>query len=204
MKKATQFISICLLCATLCGCTPWMNGKYTSVTPYDDIEAPLPQESVEVSNYNQLQNALKELVESCGTESVFYTKWSHKNSGKLMDDAIRYVLANSPIAAYAVEDIHYETGTNSGRDAISVQIQYRYERSDIQRIRHVSTVAEAQTLITAALEAYDPGTVIRVDNYTSTDLTQMVQDYVDAHPDTCMEMPQISATVYASSSLVLT
>ena len=60
---------------------------------------------------------------------------------------------------------------------------------------------QAQVIIKDALNEYDSGVILQVDNYHGMDFTQMVQDYVDDYPQLCMEMPQVTATVYPDAGV---
>lgn len=197
--KRNIFIIVLALSCLLSGCASWMDGNYTSVTPHQVQNSNLPKESVEVQSYQELEQALTDLVEGYGTKSVFYTQWATEDSHAFMQTAAANTMRRSPLAAYAVEDIQYEVGTNAGKSAIAVEILYRYDRSEILRIKQAADTAEAQQIISAALESCDPNTVIHVEDYKDADLTQYIQDYVDSHPDTCMEMPQVSVAAYPES-----
>ena len=195
MKRKLLIVILVLSCL-LSGCASWMDGNYTSVTPHKVQNANLPKESVEVRSYQELEQALTELINGYGAKSVFFTQWATDDSDAYMKTAVSNTFRHNPLAAYAVEDITYEIGTNAGKSAIAVQVIYRYDRSEILRIKQAKDMEETLQIIAAALEACEPNTVIHVADYQSADLTQHIQDYVDSHPDTCMEMPQVSAAVY--------
>lgn len=192
-------LTVCLWCA-LSGCDLWMDGNYFSVKPHLEENDGSRQESMEVTSFEQLQTALIELVEDGGQSSVIYMPGFQP--GQLtgyMDRAIRYLTQNHAISAYAVDEIVYEIGTNTGRTAIAVDITYIHNRSEILRIRKTQSMADALEVIHGALEGCEAGIVVQIAAYEDVDFTQTVQDYVADHPDTCMEMPQVAAAVYPES-----
>jgi len=188
------FVCVSIL---LCGCNSWMDGSYYSVKPHlEDSENQL-KDSAEVESYAQLQELLVALVGNGRQSSVIYMPdFQPSQITEYMDRAILYITQNNAIGAYAVETVTYEIGTNAGRNAIAVEIAYLHSRSEILRILQTETMDEAFVQIAAALEDCEAGIVLRVEKYAPMDLTQLVEDYVNAHPDRCMEMPQVAVAVY--------
>ena len=116
-----------------------------------------------------------------------------------VDMAVKHTVNWDAVGAYAVEDITYEVGKNAGRTAVAVNITYNRSRSEILRIMHTETMDEAKQEIAKALENCEANVVLLVSNYTRTDFVQLVQDYVEFHPEKCMELPQVTAAVYPDS-----
>jgi len=115
-----------------------------------------------------------------------------------MSIAANYAMTNSPVGAYAVEEISYELGTSSGLPAVAVKIAYRHSLAEIQRIRTVSNMEEAEKAVAAVLETYETGIVMLIENYVARDFAQMVQDYAVMHPELVMETPQVTESVYGT------
>ena len=196
MKRLNLLIIVCL-CLLLTGCDLWMDGSYHSVVPHREEYAAPSTESVEVDSYDKLQSALVELVADGSQESVIYmVGFDQSQLTNLMDMAVKYATQTDPIGAYAVEQIEYEVGTNTGRTAIAVEISYVHTRSEILRIAHAENMDQAQTLLAEALEDCDSRLVMLVEEYKQTDFTQMANDYVDDNPHTCMELPVMTEAVY--------
>lgn len=198
MKRIwTLAVLMLCLCMTLCGCDLWMDGAYSSVKPHQAADSTQPQESQEVASYSELQAVLTELVADGSQSSVIYmTGYEQAQMKAYMNMAVRHVKQKDAIGAYAVDEITYEIGTNTGRTAIAVDITYNHGRSEILRIKQAENMEQAAQAITAALENCDAGVVVQVAEYEETDFTQLIQDHVDANPDMCMEMPQVAAAVY--------
>ena len=195
--KRSLLLLILALCASISGCSLWMDGSYSVVTPHEAQSDIIDPETVEVESYTQLDNALLESVENGRTDFILYTRTltAQQLSG-YMEMAKRNAMQDNAIGAYAVDAITYEIGTSSGRTAISVKIEYEHSRSEILRIKTVPGMEDAQKLITKALDNCDAGVVMRIENYQNLDFTQLIQDYMDANPQKCMEMPQVGFATY--------
>ena len=183
----------------LAGCG-WMDGEYHSVTPYQQHSGSGDSKTETAKNYLQLRTALENMVSS-GTESRIITvaEFQQDQLALSMDMAVRHVKTSYPIGAYAVEEITYEVGTVGGATAVAVEIQYRHERNEIQKIRKVGTMAQACELIEQAVANCDASLVILVDHYELTDIQQLVDDYADANPSIVMETPEVTEQMYPES-----
>lgn len=193
-RRAICFLLV--LCSLLCGCS-WLEGNYHNVTPHRVKTENAQVEAVSASNYRQLCDALEEMIET-GTESSVINVSAYNQS--LLENGIEmaasYAVSDFPIGVYAVEALHYELGTNSGKPAIAVDISYRHSRVEIQKIRRVKDIVEAQIYLEQALEDCDSGIVMLIDAYTPVDFTQIVENYAAANPQIVMEIPQVSAGIY--------
>ena len=151
MKKSGWLIwgAVCL--ALLSGCTLG-DGSYISITAH---QSPLVTEQGEVptaSTYSELIAALSEIVSSgAETAAINVSGYPETTLERGAQAAVDHVLEYDPVAAYAVETMTCELGTNVGQPA--------------QR-----------------------------------DYTQMALDYALDHPDTVMETPQITETLYGQDS----
>lgn len=200
MKKILIGTLAACLSALLCGCSLWLDGEYSSVTPHLEDNIAQQQDSVVVESYDSLCLTLTGLIENGNQDAVIYMPgFAQEELDSYMAQATEYVWSNNAIGAYAVNDITYEIGTNAGNTAIAVKIAYLHNRSEILRIRQANTMEDAVELITDALDNCDAGVVLKVAEYEQIDFTQLVQDYVEANPQTCMELPQVAAMIYPES-----
>ena len=201
MKRIAVFCLCILLLAGLSGCDLWLSGDYSKVVPHS-LPAETPQTNkVEVSDYGSLRDAIVNAVSSGMQEAViYYPKEDVNTISAYMDAAVRYVTKEHPVGAYAVTEIKYQIGTNSGVQAVALQIAYSKSTAQIRKLQSVSGVDAAKELIAGALEKCEASVVFYMDNYDGTDFVQFVSDYIDAHPDTCMQLPQISAMSYPENA----
>ena len=186
----------------LSGCSVFRQQNYISVTPHQAQSVESDTESVSVSSYSQLEEAFADFVED-GTERVLLSVQNYDQS--VLEHHLRSVINNiqiyHPIGAYAVDDIEYEMGTSGGQAAVSLQISYVHDRSEIRKIRKARDTEYACKLIKSALDNCDAGIVIRIDDYQKLDFTQMVEDYVDAYPEKIMERPEVAVNIYPNNGL---
>ena len=196
MKKVlTLLLCVCMLS----GCS-WMDGSFVSVTPHVVTRDPESDNSVQISTYSQLRNALTDMVDAGATHGLFsLIDYPQERISSDMNLAISYIKWNYPIGAYAVEDLEYEYGSGGTQNVLSVDISYRHGKSEINRIQTVRGISGAQSAIASALRQYTGTLVLQITNYSATDFAQLVSDYAAEYPQSVMETPQVTYEVYPSS-----
>lgn len=196
MKKAflVMLIALCLL---FFGCTGWMDGRYSSVYPFTERGHQNNDQIVSVSNYSQLRQTLAGLVES-NSESVLLNV-ARMDQSRIPDDmqrAISHVLENTPIGAYAVEEITYEQGTRAGQNVLFVTATYNHNRPEILRMKRARSMEDVKKLVSNAMDQCEARVVLVAESYQNLDLAQFVKNYADENPDIIMEMPQVTVNMY--------
>ena len=195
MKKI--ILSILLLAFLLSGCSTWMDGEYHSVKPHAAEGNKLSDDVVSVSGYNELKEALVEMVTSGKQNSTIYIAGvALEDIDQYMNTAIMHVFQTCAVGAYAVEEITYDSGTSGGVSAIAVDVTYIHGRQEILRIKNTTSMDGAKNIIAAALRNCESSTVIHISEYEKLDVEQYVQEYVNTNPHLCMELPQVTATTY--------
>ena len=194
-----KLLPLLLALSLLLGGCGWLNGSFVSVTPHEAPRQVSHTDTITAANYKEFVAALKQLV-SAGTEvaAIHVAEYPAKALEAGVKRAVFDVKHNDPIGAYAVEEIQYEIGSSSGLPAVSITVVYRHNSTELQRIRRALGVTQAQAAIAAALESYQPGIVLLVSQYEDTDFSQFVQDYASAHPETIMEVPQVTQALYGT------
>lgn len=199
MKDKIILMLLCLsLLLTGCG---WPSGRYTSVKPHREQRQNTQSEVASAANYLGLIQVLEDMIED-GTEdgAINIAEYPAEYVGSGMELAVEYATTSYPIGAYAVEEIVYEVGTTGGLPAMAVTITYRHSDAEIRQIRNLKEMSEAEPLVAAALEDYDASLVMQVEKYAEMDFQQMVRDYAETHPQTVMEIPQVTVGIYGSGS----
>ena len=187
------FLAVALL---LTGCS-WLDGEYNSVKPHSSPSTKLSDDIVTVSDYNELKDALVEMVTSGKQQSTFYIAgFDLEDVDQYMNTAIMHMFQNSAVGAYAVEDVTFEGGTSGGISAVSVEVKYLHGRQEILRIKNVTNMDGVKAMIRFAVNNCDTSVVIHVDQYEELDVELFVQEYANANPHLCMEVPQVTATTY--------
>lgn len=186
----------------LSGCDSWSGGSYHHVVPHEDQGGSNSNQDITVSDYRSLVSALQMLVES-GTESaiIFVQQYDESAIKKDIDNAVERILAHNPIAAYAVEELKCELGTNSGRSAIAVNISYTHDKREILKISRVKDMEAGMAVIAQRLDSCADSVVLYYDSYEETDFVQLVEDYAFQNPQMVMETPQVKVNIYPDSGI---
>lgn len=192
-----RMIGLCLCLSLMLGGCSWPDGSYYSVTPHREQNASIRTENLTVSNYEELVNAMEAVV-SKGTEGTIINAVNY--DPELLEEnlanAVRHILKVYPIGAYAVENMSYEIGSNTGKTAIAISVSYRHSRTEIRRIQTAKDTEEVCRRIGEALRDFDTDLVLQLDDYEQIDAAQIAQDFALEYPQSVMEMPQIASEVY--------
>ena len=193
-----KIIAACLcICLLLTGCTNIFDGHYASVTPHEEPNSEVDTQAVSASDFDDLCAALQTMTRNgspSGLISVALYPQAAVNAD--MRRAIRETMTFDPVTAYAVETIEFELGSSAGQPAISVQITYLHDRTEIQKIRKVTDMEDAKSRIALELNKCSTGVVLYTENYEQLDLAQWAEDYAALYPESVMETPATTVNVY--------
>lgn len=191
------FPLILILCLLLCGCGNFLDSSYHNVERHEEEGSQEEAQIVSVSNFGSLFDTLCDMVAD-GTESgiISVARYDQAKVESDMKKAVDRVVTTDPIAAYAVEDIQFELGSNAGQPAVAVTVTYIHGRTEIRKIQHLQNREDADNAVAAALNNCDSGTVLYVESFTPVDFDQWVSDYAAANPDKVMELPEVTANIY--------
>lgn len=197
MKKRMGLL-ILAVSLLLSGCG-FLDGSYVSVMPHREQRQSQQLDAVTVADYQELIEALKQVVSSGQESAVLYVPEYPADTVETgADVAVRHVKYSDPVGAYAVEDIQCELGSSGSVPALAVTVRYRRSQAELRQIKQAGNMDDVQTLVENALGRFDAGIVMLVEEYRQRDLTQFVQDFSAANPQTVMEVPQVTETVYGS------
>lgn len=198
--KGRLMLIAAAVCLLLTGCSLF-DGSYVHVVPHQEQESSGNLKIVSADNYGQLRSVVEGMVDY-GAESgvINVADFNQDLVEKHMTAVAFHIRETYPIGAYAVEEITYEIGTNSGRPAIAVNITYRHSRIEIQKIRNVRTIDNAKTAIGEAVKNCQANVVLEIQEYQEADFSQMVEDYAEANPEQVMETPQVASAVYGTGN----
>lgn len=195
--KTRIAVVLLVLCLILSGCGSWMDGSYSSVKLHTQRQEQPGTEAISVADYNQLRQAMAELVESGAETLLINVAQMDQNAvTQNMERAIRHVLEMNPIGAYAVESVKYEQGTSGGQPALAVTVQYNQNLAELRGMKEAAGMTEAQEFIANALSQCESKLVMQVSQYRVMDFVQFVRDYMEENPQTVMELPQITVSTY--------
>jgi len=197
MRRLIAICMLIVLCLSMSGCNYWADGYYVSVTPHPQQDEYRELGELYASSFSTIRDALSQLIADGASKGIiFLSDLSEDVARSYMSIAIQNLRDWDPVAAYAVESVQFEVGTNTGRSALAVEITYRKSQSEIMRIKRVDTMDEAVESIGSVLEQAGSTIVLRIDTYKQTDFSVLVQRYADENPDKIMETPQVLMSVY--------
>lgn len=198
MRKLFRIIALTVcISVLLCGCSLWMDGKYSSVKPHRQEDPDANRQVVEVKNYSELRQELIKLIEGGYQDSMIcLIGGTTQQLEEYMEMACYYAQEYNAVGAYAVDEISYQVGISSAKPAVAITIKYLHGRSEILQIKRAASMAEAKKLIQKSLDDCQESVLIRVNLYQPIDFTWFVEDYVMDNPQSCMELPQVMVAVY--------
>lgn len=199
MKKLSLLVFA--LCLLLCGCSAMWDGHYVSVTPNQPQNNQTGSNYVNAADYDSLYNALASMAERGATTGVIHVhSYDTTYLERDIKRAVSNVSRNNPIAAYAVDQITWELGTNSGQRALAVDMTYIHDRTEILKIRRVKDTDTAMQVLEDALDDASSGVVLYIENYEKVDFDQLIQGYAFTNPQKVMEAPMVTENVYPKST----
>lgn len=193
-----RVLVMCLAaCLLLAGCANWMDGSYISITPHQQQSGQPQMGSLQAENYQQLRQALDDLTENGVQSNIIYVPGYDAQKVKVdMKNAVRAVIEENPVAAYAVDKIEWELGTNGGKAAVAVNISYLHDRVEIAKIRRAGDLTMVNVLLQAELKNSSSGLVLYFKNYQDVDFAQLVENYAFENPQHVMECPEVTVNIY--------
>lgn len=185
------------ICVVLSGCTGLFDGSYESVKLHEQSSDQIVGGAPTVVNYGQLCQAIRSMARSGATiGAIDMSQYDADVMERDVAAAIKNIMTNDPIAAYAVADMQFEIKQDQQQPTASLRIQYLHDRSEIQRIVRVDWMEEARTQITDNLVKFDTGIVLYIEQYEDTKLAAWIENWAALHPESIMEVPQVSVSVY--------
>ena len=197
MRRLIALLVTLALCVGLCGCNFWMDGDYVSIESHPQQYVHMVADDLQASSYAHFVEALKKLVaEGLDSGIIFYTDMAPEVASSYMETAIEDVMTTDPVCVYAVDEIHFDLGKNSGRDAVAVTMTYVKNRSELLRIQYVEDMTQAEEVVCEALKQCRASVAFRVEQYQDVDLPAIVCSCTQQNPEYIMEQPLVMAAVY--------
>lgn len=192
MKRICCFLLSLLIALGGTGCG-WMDGEYVSVKPHQVGYAPAGQDLTAVSSDTALRKAIMALIDAGEPQAVLtLAGYPEEEARKDLDWIIAYCTNTYPIGAYAVEQIRWDLG----QGLLSVEIDYRRSRTQIDQIQTVRSVSAAREAIDRALSTFADSLVLQITLYTELDVANHIADFAARNPNIVMELPQVTAQLY--------
>ncbi len=195
MKRAA--LLLLLLFLTGCSLAP---DAYRSVTPHagtsDQTENP---DAVVVETYGELKQAILSFVEAGITDGTIRAVNYDGDVEEDLADAAYEVAKLEPLGAYAVDYMTHDCTLIVSYYEIGIHITFRRTVREIAAIQPVSTRSALITRVEEAAAGLRERVTLEVSGYWEPDIPALVENYCDAHPDTMLERPQVTVSVYPDS-----
>lgn len=203
MKKLCLLVLACCLCLSW-GCTAHREDSFVSVTPHSEQYAtePASREPQKADTYLSLRTLLLDFASSGVAQGYINVSQYGDTLTEDMAQAVDYVLHTDPIGAYAVFSIHYTQLEREGETLLQVNLQLRHNTQEIQSIRTVRGMENAEKLLITALEQSAEQLVMQVSDYEPFDFSAFVAEYSAAHPELVVETPKVSSVTYPQTGRV--
>lgn len=196
MKRLLFLIlAISILCS---GCATLFDGTYTSVTAHSQSDQ--TGGAIVAVNYGQLCQAIRIMARNGAALGLIDVSGYDRDMVEQdMHDAVKNIMTNDPVAAYAVQNMTFVLKDTETQTAIQLKISYLHDRSELQQILYVDWMHEAEAAIASELEKSSQRIVLYIDQYEDTNFSAWVQQWVRENPQAVMETPTVTVNAYPSS-----
>lgn len=201
MKKRLLCALLCA-CLTLSGCASLLSRDFVSITPHKSTTTDAGSSSaLRVENYQELVNSLSYLISSGGEAGVIRLYMQTPQAEDDLSAARLEVLQEFPLAAYAVENITYETEPLLAYTEARVNISYRRTQQQIASIASVTGISAVRAALTGAMSQFSPECVLRITFFDQNEdyVTDLVQQLYYSNPDMALEFPSTKVSIYPNS-----
>ena len=195
MKKLLS--ALVLVSVFLTGC---VSNSYLSVTPHSSARAE-STDAITVENYHELRSAL---VQQVDLHTTRFSMITYSYAGDVEADlanAVDYVCHSYPIGAYAVQDLEYDLAQVASYYQIEVSLTYSRSIWELEKIQEIR-MENLDDAISAALGASDGQQVLMISAYRDTDFAAYCADYAARNPETVMQTPAVTYSVWPDSGSV--
>lgn len=195
--KRIILILLCLL--VFSGCSALAPDSYLSVTPHENSEIrPISTDAITANDFRSLRNAILSFVRNGQTEGIIHVTNYTGNVETDLQRAAYEVSTIDPLGAYAVEYMTHSCNLLVSYYEIRVSITFRRSAREIADIRSISTEAQMEELLTAALKTFDDRIALRLNNYRKQDqsVIPFLETYCAENYASIMEVPEVSVSVY--------
>ena len=207
MKQCRLIMLLLVLLLLLCGCN-LISDSYVSVRehydPYaykEETESTEPESDSEpalqtVSNYYMLTELLHSFLTEGVEHGQFLMEQYSGDREQALKDAFFAIKNDDPIGAYAIDYIEYEHTEQDGAWLVTVDAIYRRSASEIQAIQSVRGNDRALSYIYETLDQTGAAITLQISGYQEEDFAARIRTYCLEHPNTMVELPEISVAIY--------
>lgn len=203
-KRALLILTALSLMLTASACTSVFASSYSYVSEYsDEIESAGDASGVEIKNYSQLKSVISEMVGSGQTSGeLSFSGYT----GSVQDDmaAVRHEIKNqTPMGAYAVEEISCELSRIVSYYTAEISISYRRSIEEINEVVMLNGVSSLKNYITEAVKEHRDTLVLRI--FSSLVNEEYIKDIVTSaylsDPLVSAGAPYVGVTGYPAEGM---
>lgn len=198
MKKTIILLVVLsmLLCASGCGSA--FSAEYYYSEPYVESGDVGEGSGTDIRNASTLKRAILELIYAGESEAQFRFG---SYSGSLMDDLATICLeikTSTPVGAYAVDDISYDTSRIVSYYTADISIRYKKSAEEISDVENLSGLGELGSHLLSAMDSCSTKTVVQI--YSSAASGEYIKNFVEesyySDPFLVAVKPMVSVSVY--------
>ena len=185
-----------VLCAAGCGSA--FSDEYYFSEPFREPAGSGDGTETEVRNASTLKRAIMELVYAGETSGQFRFG---SYSGSLMDDLAAVCLeikTSTPMGAYAVEDISYDTSRIVSYYTADISIKYKKTAEEIASVVELSGLGELGSHLLSVMESGSTGTVVKIYSSAANEeyIRSFIADSYYADPLLVADEPTVSVSAF--------
>ena len=192
-----RILAMVLAVALLTGCTPFRHSSYVSVTPHnEDYQVAVDSSALTVSSYLSLKNAILGLVEDAVEEGVIRAESYSGDLSQDLSNAVYEVSRGDPLGAFAVDYMTYDYSQIVCYYEIHIHTTYQRTLEEIQSVKNTSGIEGVRSRLRDAMGDYEPLLRIRVEDYGSLDIGELVEQVFEDNADFAVELPQTEVKAF--------
>ncbi len=204
MKKRVNITALLLVIALLLsGCSSMFDTEYRSEEPYEDEYFEIKDDSSvqEVKNYQNMKNALMNLINSAAEYGIIRTEKYKGNAEDDISKACFEVTRENPMGIYAVDYITHSVNRIVSYYEIELYITYKRSAEEIAGVVTIHSGKDMHELLDEALENFD-GVVAVMQVSTaigSEDILDYVENFYRKSPQLLPVKPRVVVNTYGAT-----
>ncbi len=199
-KLLMVLLAVCLMLSAA-GCGSVFSSEYYYSEPFHEESLPQSEDDAEIRDRQALKEAILGLIGEGKAEGQFRFG---NYSGSLQDDlaaVCHEIKTSTPIGAYAVSDIDYNTSRIVSYYTATIQIDYKRSASEIAAVENISGLAELRKHVLSVFGSHSPLSVIEIySTYASEDyIGSIIRDNYYSDPLLATELPTFTVEAFPDS-----
>lgn len=194
-----RLLSLLLALLLLTGCA-FAPSEYASITDHTGVDdAGGDDDALTADDYNSLKQAILSFVRTGTADgSIVVTRYDGDVEADLTQAAYE-VSKLDPLGAYAVDYMTHDCVRIVSYYEIRIRTTFRRTKAELDAIRMAYSDPQIAILVQLAVEQGADRLTLRLTDYHEQDFAAITAEYCAARPETVMETPKVSVSVYPDS-----